>query len=143
MLGTRLAIWGAFLFGTCLALLPTGLIVMLGVVICSRYGVTSWHHRCASAKDNNKVKRLWIGHLHQISRASAITRLGLPRVCFSDNFEDHRLEAHDQLKAALRSTGMLGMGGRYALEVIAYDRKVKTVADLALLRDALSRLAAT
>jgi hypothetical protein len=89
------------------------------------------------------LRGLWAaGSLNPEARASAVSRLGLPRVGFSDNYEDHRLEAHDRLKAALRAMGSMGMAGRYAIEVVIYDRKVATVADLALLRDTLARLAA-
>lgn len=55
--------------------------------------------------------------------------------------DDYRLEAQDDLRAAIRSMGYWGMGGRYAVEVCVYERRVRTQDALLHLRQALSRRA--
>ena len=65
----------------------------------------------------------------------------MPPGSYYDVDEDHRLEAQDELRAACRAMGMMGMGGRLAIEVVCYERRVKTADELDALREALQRLA--
>lgn len=90
-----------------------------------------------------ELRRLWrAGTLNGEATSSPVSRLGLGRARFyQDNADDARLEAHDRLGAALRSMGMMGMAGRFAVEVCVYERRVRTAEELDALREALRRLA--
>lgn len=59
----------------------------------------------------------------------------------SEGMSPARMETHDRLKVAMRAMGMMGMVGRYALDVVAYDRSVETDTELAWLRAGLGKLA--
>lgn len=59
----------------------------------------------------------------------------------SEGMSPARLEANDRLRMAMRAMGMMGMAGRYALDVVAYDKRVETDTELAWLRAGLGKLA--
>jgi hypothetical protein len=70
------------------------------------------------------LRRLWAaGTLNPETQSSSTSRLGMPRAAFTDdNDDDHRCEAQDELRAAVRSMRGMGMHGRYAIEVAAATR---------------------
>jgi hypothetical protein len=71
-----------------------------------------------------------------------MSRLGMPPRCFGEHEDDdNRCEAQDELWAAIRSMGGMGMYGRFAVEITCYERRVRTQDELLYLRQALSRLA--
>jgi hypothetical protein len=65
----------------------------------------------------------------------------MPPSGFYERDDDHRLEAQEELRAAVRAMGMMGRAGRLAVEVVAYERRVETAEELDALREALSKLA--
>jgi hypothetical protein len=88
------------------------------------------------------LRHLWSqGTLNPEAQSSALDRLDMPRTGFAEHEDEHRLEAQDELRAALRSMGMMGMSGRLAVEIVIYERRVRSQAMLLHLREALSRLA--
>jgi hypothetical protein len=89
------------------------------------------------------LRLLWVrGTMNPETQASSTSRLGMPRAAFTDHHDDDmRCEAQDELRAAVRAMGYLGMGGRFAVEVVVYERRVTSQDALLYLRQALSRLA--
>jgi hypothetical protein len=88
------------------------------------------------------LRRLWVaGTMNPETQSSCLDRLGMPPSGFHDVADERRLEAQDRLRAAVRAMGYMGMGGRLAVEVVAYERRVRNAEELLYLRDALSRLA--
>jgi hypothetical protein len=88
------------------------------------------------------LRGLWVhGTLNPEASSSAIDRLGLPRARFVEHDNEGRLEAQDELRAACKAMGMLGMAGRFAVEVCCYERRVRNADEVLYLRTALSRLA--
>jgi hypothetical protein len=79
-------------------------------------------------------------HLEQREQQLARRPHGVSRASFHDH-DDARLEAQDELRAACRAMGMMGMAARYAIEVCCYERRVTSQDALLHLRQALSRLA--
>jgi hypothetical protein len=65
----------------------------------------------------------------------------MPLRGYHDGAEEHRLGAQDDLRSACRAMGMLGVGGRFAIQVCCYERRVKSQDALLYLRESLSRLA--
>jgi hypothetical protein len=89
------------------------------------------------------LRLLWArGTMNPETQSSSKSRLGMPRTAFTDDHDDDkRCEAQDELRAACRAMGMLGMAGRFAVEVCCYERRVTSQDALLYLRTALSRLA--
>jgi hypothetical protein len=76
-----------------------------------------------------ELRRLWVaGTMNPESQSSVLSRLGMPPRGYHDHDDDHRLEAQDELRAALRSMRMLGMGGQLSLDVVVYERRVTSQA---------------
>jgi hypothetical protein len=89
-----------------------------------------------------QLRLLWAhGTLNPESQSSCMHRLGMPPRSLCEHDDDHRLEAQDELRAAIRAMGYMGMSGRFAVEVVVYERRVETAEKLDALRSALSRLA--
>jgi hypothetical protein len=89
------------------------------------------------------LRLLWArGTMNPEATSSSTSRLGMPRAAFTDDHDDDkRCEAQDELRAACRAMGYLGMGGRLAVEVVVYERRVTSQDALLYLRQALSLLA--
>jgi hypothetical protein len=91
-----------------------------------------------------RLRGLWMrGCMNPEASSSSISRLGMPKLtCLVAHAEnDERNEAQDRLRAAMRAMGSVGMGGRLAVEVVVYERRVTSQELLHELRCALSRLA--
>jgi hypothetical protein len=88
------------------------------------------------------LRALWRrGTMNPEATSSCLDRLGMPPRGHYEAEDEDTLEQQDELRAAVRSMAYLGMGGRLAIEVVAYERRVGTADELDALREALSRLA--
>jgi hypothetical protein len=72
------------------------------------------------------LRLLWArGTMNPEATSPSTSRLGMPRAAFTDDHDDDkRCEAQDELRAACRAMGLLGMAARYAIEVCCYERRV-------------------
>jgi hypothetical protein len=83
-----------------------------------------------------ELRRLW--HSGTINGRSGITPIARLASGFaSGGMSDGRLTRNDALRKAL---GYCGMMAGYVLDVVVYDRRVETKADMAWLREGLQRL---
>jgi hypothetical protein len=89
-----------------------------------------------------ELRRLWAaGTMNPEAQASALDRLGMPPRGHHTPVDEHRDEAQDALRAALRAMGMMGMSGALVVRVVIYEERVTSQDELLYLRQALSRLA--
>jgi hypothetical protein len=54
---------------------------------------------------------------------------------------DERLEANDELRAAYRAMGLMGLRGNFAVAVVCHERRIRSADEMDYLREALTRLA--